>query len=169
MFAYQWNTTNGNILTGDNTLNPVVNQGGTYTLVVTNEVNGCTRQVSVTVTQDQSVPVASAGPDRVLNCYTPTLALQGTGSIGPGYTLAWSANPGGFSSGQNTMTPIVNQPGIYTLVITNTNTGCTSSDIVEVTSDFAPPVAQIVPPDVITCFLPNIVLDGGPSSTGPTV
>ena len=165
-FSYQWTTANGNILSGDNTLSPVVNQGGIYTLVVTNSSNGCTKSVSVNVTQDQSVPVASAGPDRVLNCFTPTLQLQGSGSIGPSYTLSWSANPGNISGGGNTMSPTVNQPGTYTLMITNTSTGCTSSDAVVVTSDFAVPTAQILPPSVLTCFNPTIQLDGSNSSTG---
>ena len=168
-FSYQWTTPNGNILSGDNTLNPVVNQGGNYILVVTNNTNGCTRQVSVNVTQDQSVPVANAGTDRVLNCITPTVQLSGTASLGPGYTFSWSANPGGFASGQNTLTPSINQPGTYTLIVTNNNTGCTSSDVVEVTSNFSTPTAQILPADPITCFVPVSVLDGSNSSSGSNI
>ena len=168
-FSYQWLTANGNITSGANTLNPVVNQGGTYTLVVTNNTNGCTRQVSVNVTQDQSVPLANAGPDRVLNCLIPSLQLSGSGTTGPGYTYVWSANPGGFTAGQNTLNPTVNQPGTYTLTISNNSTGCTSSDIVIVTSNFSVPIAQIIPPGVITCEFPTIVLDAGNSSVGPTI
>ncbi len=168
-FSYQWSTSSGNIVSGQTTLNPVVNQGGIYILVVTNNTNGCTKQVSVNVTQDQSVPQANAGPDRVLNCLIPSVQLAGSASSGPGYVFAWSASPGGFSSGQNSLTPTVNQPGTYTLVVTNNNTGCTSSDVVVVTSNFNTPVSQILPPAMITCAFPNIVLDGSNSTSGSMI
>lgn len=168
-FSYQWTTTNGNIISGDNTLQPVVNQGGTYVLVVTNNTNGCTRQVSVNVTQDQSVPQANAGADRLLNCLTQSVQLTGSGTTGPGYTIVWSANPGAFASGQNTLTPTVNQPGTYTLLVTNTNTGCTSSDVVVITSNFSTPVAQILVPGVITCESPSVELNGNNSTSGSMI
>lgn len=168
-FSYQWTSNNGNIVSGDNTLNPVVNQGGTYILVVTNNTNGCTKQVSVNVTQDQSVPIANAGIDRVLNCLAATVQLQGSGNIGAGYTLVWTASPGNFVFGQTTFTPTVNQPGTYTLVVTNTATGCTSSDVVEVSSNFSTPVAQILPPAIITCEFPTIEIDGSNSTSGSNI
>lgn len=168
-FSYQWTTTGGNIVSGATTLTPLVNQGGNYILVVTNNTNGCTRQASVNVVQDQSVPQANAGTDRLLNCQIPTVQLQGTASSGPGYSFAWTASPGGFASGQNTLTPTVNQPGNYTLVVTNSNTGCTSSDVVVVTSNFATPAALILTPDPINCNTPNTVLDGSGSTSGPEI
>lgn len=168
-FSYQWTTSNGNIISGNNTLNPIVNQGGTYTLIVTNNTNGCTRQVSVNVTQDQSVPQANAGSDRLLNCLTQSIQLTGSGTTGPGYSFAWSASPGAFASGQNTLTPTVNQPGTYTLLVTNTNTGCTSSDVVVITSNFSQPVAQISVPGVLTCEFPTLQLDGSNSTSGSMI
>lgn len=168
-FSYQWTTPNGNIVSGDQTLNPVVNLGGNYILVVTNETNGCTRQATVNVVQDQSVPQANAGTDRLLNCLIQTVQLQGSASMGPGYTFTWTANPGGFLNGQNTLTPTVNQPGTYTLQVTNNNTGCTSSDVVIVTSNFDTPSAEIVAPDPINCYVPNTVLDGSNSTSGPGI
>ncbi|MBK8424835.1 MAG: hypothetical protein IPL27_02120 [Lewinellaceae bacterium] len=168
-FSYQWTTANGNILSGNNTLNPIVNQGGTYVLIVTNNTNGCTKQVSVNVTQDQSVPQANAGSDRLLNCLTQSVQLTGSGTTGLGYTFAWSASPGAFVSGQNTLSPVVNQPGTYTLLVTNTNTGCTSSDVVVITSNFSQPVAQIIAPGMITCALPTLELDGSNSTSGSLI
>ena len=48
-FSYLWTTSNGNILNGNTTLNPSVDAAGTYTLLVTNNDNGCTAQNSITV------------------------------------------------------------------------------------------------------------------------
>jgi hypothetical protein len=168
-FSFEWLTNGGNIVSGANTLTPVVNQGGNYTIIVTNNTNGCTRQASVTVPQDQSVPQANAGNDRVINCLASSVQLTGSGTTGPGYTFAWTASPGGFQSGQNTLTPTVNQAGNYTLVITNTATGCTSSDNVQVTVNLNTPDAQILPPPVLSCVDNQVLIDATPSTAGPDI
>ena len=162
-FTYLWTSDDGNIVSGETTLNPVVNQGGTYTLLVTNAVNGCTKEVSVTVQQDQSVPNADAGEDLELNCFHPTVQLQGSGSTGSPYTRSWAASPGNIVNGGGTFNPTVNQPGVYILSVTNTATGCTSTDEVTVSSNFETPVAQIEPPAVLTCAVVEIELDASGS------
>jgi gliding motility-associated-like protein len=163
-FSYEWTTQDGSIVSGENTLNPVVNAAGTYTLVVTNTVNGCTAQTSVTVNADQGVPFANAGPGFVLNCYTPTVTLQGSGSTGQGFSVQWTANPGNIVSGANTFSPTVNQPGLYFIVVSNAANGCTSQDAVEVTQNFNTPDAIIAAPGQITCYEPEIELDATPST-----
>ncbi|MBN2680978.1 MAG: hypothetical protein JXR58_00595, partial [Bacteroidales bacterium] len=66
-YSYSWSTAGGNIVSGGTTTSPVVNAAGTYTILVTNSANGCTASDVVTVTQDASLPTASAGVDQVLN------------------------------------------------------------------------------------------------------
>jgi len=166
-FTYEWTTNNGNILSGETTLNPMVDQPGAYTLVVTNTTNGCTKSVTVNVNANQNFPVAGIAQPQELNCFHPTIQLQGQASTGPNFTFAWSANPGNFVSGQNTLTPTVNQPGFYTLLVTNTSNGCTSDDVVEVTENFNTPVATIAPPAIITCDFPEIDIDASGSSQDP--
>jgi gliding motility-associated-like protein len=163
-FSYEWTTQNGNIVSGENTLNPVVNAAGVYTLLVTNTVNGCTAQASVTVNADQGIPFANAGPSFELNCYTPSVTLQGSGSSGQGIVVQWTANPGNIVSGANTFSPTVNQPGLYAIVVTNTVNGCTSEDFVEVTQNLSTPDAIISAPGAINCYEPEIDLDAGPST-----
>jgi gliding motility-associated-like protein len=166
-FTYEWITGgNANIVSGETTLNPVVDQPGTYTLVVTNTTNGCTKSVTVTVPANQNFPVANAGQPLVLNCLHPTVQLQGSGSTGAGFTLQWTPTPGNIVSGGNTFTPTVNQPGFYILVVTNTASGCTSEDVVEVTENFNVPEAVIAPPDQLNCYFPQIELDASASSQG---
>jgi gliding motility-associated-like protein len=48
-FTYQWSTDIGNIVSGLNTLTPQIDQQGNYTLVVTNEENGCTASDSAMI------------------------------------------------------------------------------------------------------------------------
>jgi len=164
-YTYQWTTSNGEILSGATTLMPTVDLPGTYTLVVTNTVNGCTTQDIVNVTTNQNLPVAAAGPDLQRTCTVSTLTINGSNStVGPGVQYLWTANPGHIVSGGTTMTPIVNQAGVYTLQITNTNTGCTDTDEVIVTDNIVNPVPVIVPPLQITCFNPSVGLDASGST-----
>jgi len=166
-FTYEWTTGNGNIVSGETTLNPVIDQPGAYTLVVTNQNNGCTRTVTVNVNSNQNFPNVSAGPEYLLNCVNPSLHLQGSGSSGPGFVIQWTANPGNIVSGANTYSPTINQPGIYYVVVTNTANGCTAEDFVQIEANFDQPVAVIAAPDVINCYNPVIELDASGSSQGP--
>jgi SprB repeat/Calx-beta domain len=167
--TYQWGTNNGNIVSGDNTLTPEINQGGTYTITVTNNDNGCTRTASVTVPANNAVPIANAGPPRTRNCITPTLSIAGSGSTGPNFTYQWTASPGNIVSGANTLNPTINQAGCYTLVVTNTTNNCTSEDQVCIEDNFDTPEAVLAPPLVIDCNNPTIEIDGTASTQPPGI
>ncbi|HAD13408.1 MAG TPA: hypothetical protein DCF33_13355, partial [Saprospirales bacterium] len=55
-FTYLWATANGNIVSGANTLSPVVDQAGDYLLTVTNTLDGCTKTDMVTIHPGTLVP-----------------------------------------------------------------------------------------------------------------
>ncbi len=165
-FTYQWS--GPSIVGGGNTLTPVVNQPGTYTLTVTNTTTGCVNTAMVNVSQNITPPVAEAGPTFQLDCGSPTLQLNGAGSsAGPGFTYLWTGP--GVISGANTLTPTVNQPGLYTLTVTNVGNGCIATDQVNVTASFLPPFATAAQPPPITCAVPQVQLNGNGSSTGPNM
>src|SRR5690606_16705538 len=80
--TYSWAASNGgNISSGGTTSSPVVNSAGDYTLTLT-QSNGCTDVITVSVTADASVPVASIAAPGILNCVNATLVLDGSGSSG---------------------------------------------------------------------------------------
>ncbi|NMC37924.1 MAG: DUF11 domain-containing protein, partial [Bacteroidales bacterium] len=58
----------GNIVSGATTATPLVNAAGTYTLTVTDPTNGCTATDVAVVTVSNTLPNASAGPDKQLTC-----------------------------------------------------------------------------------------------------
>ena len=62
--------------------NPMVLQAGTYTVTVTNTLNGCTNTATTAVTLNNTNPTASAGPNDTLTCTLPNLLLPGTGDGG---------------------------------------------------------------------------------------
>jgi len=73
IFTYSWSTLNGNILSGGNTLNPNVNEPGTYTLTVVNITNGCSSSASVVVTGGGTLCSEINGrvfQDTMANCQT---------------------------------------------------------------------------------------------------
>ncbi len=98
---------------------------GTYNVVLTNTATGCTNTASTTVVvnANPTVSAANSGP----HCAGSTLNLSATGAGGTQY--AWS--------GPNVYTSALEDPsivnaqtdnsGIYTVVLTNTTTGCTAS------------------------------------------
>ncbi|MBL7807632.1 MAG: SprB repeat-containing protein [Saprospiraceae bacterium] len=55
-FQFLWTTANGNIVSGANTLSPVVDQPGDYLLTVTNALDGCTKTDMVTIHPGTLVP-----------------------------------------------------------------------------------------------------------------
>ena len=80
-FSSHWTASpGGNIVSGQNTLNPTVNAPASYTLVVTNTINACTASVTVPVVADTNIVVAVANAPDTLNCVLHTTTLNTIGS-----------------------------------------------------------------------------------------
>jgi hypothetical protein len=150
------------IVSGGNTLTPVVNATGTYTLTVTSNANGCTATDAVEVNANTMAPTADAGAVQTLLCNPNTVQLSGSASANT--NVQWSGP--GIVSGGNTLTPTVNQTGVYTLTVTNPSNGCTSDDTTTVTASMALPQANAGPPQEITCLALSAQFQGS-ASTGP--
>ncbi|MBL7810339.1 MAG: gliding motility-associated C-terminal domain-containing protein, partial [Saprospiraceae bacterium] len=115
-----------------NGANLPVSTAGVYYLFAINPQNQCANAVSVNVVADQVVPTALAGTPITLDCAGAPGILTGSASGGSGLQFAWSTTDGHLVSGVNTASAVVNQPGIYQLLVTNLNNGCTDSDLVAV-------------------------------------
>ena len=167
-FSYTWVASPGNIVSGNNTLNPVVNQAGTYILTVQNTTNGCTATASSTVAGNNALPTALAGPNATLTCAATNVTLDGSGSSSGGnFTYLWTASPGGIIlGGETTPNPIVSATGTYTLLVTNTQNGCTSTDVAVVDNNLTPPSASVGVPGLITCTISQVTLNGSASTPG---
>lgn len=165
--TYLWSTSSGTIISGATTLNPFVGSAGTYVLEVTSTINGCIATDQVIVVGDDDTPVVQIILSDTLDCLTNTLALDASGSTsGMDYNLVWSTSGGQFVSGTNGLLPVVDQPGVYTLEITDTTNGCNSSASVTVIQDTLVPVAAIMPPVELNCQVIDQVLNGSGSSQG---
>ncbi|MEL6355359.1 MAG: hypothetical protein AAFQ37_00345, partial [Bacteroidota bacterium] len=119
--TFLWTTTDCNIFIGDEDVQfPRVIGTGTYVLTVDN--GGCTDTDSLTVI-DPVLPTATVPAEIELSC-TTTTTIDGTnGSQMDNATYLWLFE-GDTIPGENTLILSVTQPGVYTLEITDTSTGC---------------------------------------------
>ena len=166
-FVYNWSTIEGNIIAVVGGTNVLVNEAGWYFLEVMNMTNGCTALDSVEVLQDTSLPIADAGVDTTLNCYSEVIVLDGTNSSSGGsLEYLWTTDDGNILLGDTTLTPTVDSIGTYTLTIVDPLNNCSVSSSIEVTEDFASPISAIITPSVLNCIDTVIILDGSFSSIG---
>lgn len=167
---YEWETLNGNILSGDQTLNPIVDQAGIYELTVWNTVTDCESVDTIIILENLKVPTAEAGLDHHLTCTNTLATLDGSNSsTGSEISYQWQTQNGNFVSMTNTLISSADEPGQYTLLVTNITNGCTAIDEVTVTQDISIPLTQIEEPADFTCATSFVQLDGSASSSGANI
>lgn len=141
--TYTWVPPVGSsISSGGNTANASANGSGTYTLNVTNAVNGCTNTNVVAVATQTVKPVAVINSTPVITCNTPTVTING--APGAGVTYTWSG--GTISGSANNANVNVTAAAVYSLAVTSTSNGCTSTSAatVNITSNLATPALAVV-------------------------
>ena len=151
--SYNWSPATGlsNTNTAQTTASP--SQTTTYTLVVSNSSTSCTAQDQVEVKVNQN-PIANAGPDKPV-CSGNAVSI-GSPAVS-GYNYTWTPNNGLNSNiiAQPDASPSANIT--YTLNVSDGNTGCVASDMIEVTVNQSP--SFDAGPDKVIC-------SGGSASIG---
>ena len=161
--TYSW--TGPGIVSGGTTATPTVNAAGNYTITVTNPANGCTATSSVLVSSNTTPPTANAGAPQTLTCASSSVVLDGSASsVGVNFTYNW-AGPG-IVSGGTTTAPTVNAAGTYTITVTNTSNGCTSSSQVTVSITVSTPDASAGSDLLLPCNTSSIFIVGSSITPG---
>ncbi|MEQ1745463.1 MAG: choice-of-anchor V domain-containing protein [Saprospiraceae bacterium] len=140
--TFAWSGPNGFTSTQQN---PSANTAGTYTVVVTNTANGCTKTATASVTQNVTPPSASATAE-TLTCADTMAQITTTTNANPG-TFAWSG-PNGFTSSMQNPNALI--AGTYTVIVTSGANGCTNTATVAVAQNTTPPTASATA-ETITC------------------
>ncbi len=139
-----------------------VSMGGTYLLVVTSAVNGCTNTQSVDVVENIEPPMIQDIQGGTIDCLSGSLSLSVSASPS-NVTFQW-AGPNGFQS--NMKTPIVSVPGVYTVTVTREN-GCTVQQSVEVDqSSDVPENVQVSYTDILDCNHPSTQVQVSSTTSG---
>ena len=127
-FIYEWITNDGNIVQGETTLNPTVDNAGTYILVVTNMDSGCTASDEVMVTGGGGL-VVDIGEDTFFPCNASEMVIVGDViPTGVGLTYLWTTFDGLINSGGTTISPTIGSIGTYALTIDDPINGCVGYD-----------------------------------------
>ncbi len=152
--SFNWSSNTGSFCAATDSIASCANAPGMYTLAVTNTFNGVpfTSTCQVQVLQNITAPTANAGADRNLTCQDTLLQLDGSASsAGPQFNHLWTANPGNILSGGSSPIATVDAAGSYTLMVTDSNNGCTATDVVMVSWDTLHPMADAGPGTQLTC------------------
>jgi hypothetical protein len=166
-YTYQWAASNGGAITGGaNTLTPTINQAGTYTLTVRNTANGCSSVVQTTATTNQTPPIALIANPQTLTCAVVQTTLNANASSTGNMDYDWITQGGNFLDLSNPRLPVINAPGIYQLLLTNLDNGCTASAAVQVNQNIQLPNAEAGAAVLLTCANPSLQLNGAGSSAG---
>ena len=161
--SWSWITAGGQIVTAKNIPNPKVVKAGTYTLTLTDDVNGCTRVKDIDVTENTTAPVVFV--DNNVNDITCSRdevdLLANTNASDSSYE--WSTTGTGNIVNRYTATPAVDAPGWYTVEITDNNNGCSAEDSVYVDEDKGTPDLFVDPVKDISCSRSSVELQAGSS------
>lgn len=149
------NGTGNTFLWSNGTTGPIntVTTPGVYTVTVTTAL-GCQYQQSVTVAMDPIIIVNILPPSQTITCLVTEITLDATASVyQSGATFLWTATAGGsIVSGANTLNPVVNAGGTYTLTITSaTPSGCVKQSSVTVIQNTTPPPVSLIATAIIIC------------------
>ena len=112
-------------------LSPLVDQAGTYVVVVTDLLNNCSTETSVLIETDYSQPLIDAGLDVVIPCYEESTSLSGTVlDASLDVAVQWFTTSGLILEGGSTTTPEIAQEGVYSFSVVDLGNGCSSLDSV---------------------------------------
>ena len=168
--SYSWSPSTGIVAGTGTTANPVFNAAGTYSVIVTNTVSGCSSNAAsnvVTVTLNNTIPtiaLTSGTNNGTITCTNTFVTISPTVTPNSNLTYTWS--PSGVTS-STLSSATFTASGVYTLAVTNTLTGCVTSSTASANSftviaNNTPPtfVLGTAPSVTATCAVPSVNLSG---------
>lgn len=160
-----WSTTSGNIVSGINTTQPIVDQKGWYVIHIMNQTNGCENLDSLFVDENILAPFAILGPDLIFSCADSVKTIDGsTSSAGASIIYQWSSLNGNIQSGSSTNKIVVTSPGTYQFIVQDILNGCSDTAFINVNPDNNKPKVTIASPDTLSCLNQEIILSASASS-----
>ncbi len=128
--SFEWNTSNGQINSDPSLSEILVDQAGTYELVVANLENGCTMDFKMEIQEDFTIPNIDAGNDFEIDCDFMSINLNGTIRDDGNFETEWFTQQGQINGSNSTLEPLINEAGLYYLHVLNKENGCQSIDSV---------------------------------------
>jgi gliding motility-associated-like protein len=155
--TYSWS--GPGIIGGAGTQTITVNQGGSYSVVVTN-TNGCTSSLNNAVVANNATINPNATVTNSVDCVSSTATINTAPTPTTGsYSYTWTGPAvNGATTSAVAVSPSVNTS--YTVLVMNPVNGCTATQVVNVTANTIPPSGLGVNPSTFTlsCATPTTVL-----------
>ncbi|MFK8005241.1 MAG: T9SS type A sorting domain-containing protein [Saprospiraceae bacterium] len=151
-YTYSWTTTNGNIISGGDTPNPLVNSVGEYELMIFDLVNNCSNSDTIVVMEFEDVLIVDSVFQRIctssvnFDLNATTLAFES-----PDFTYLWTTSDGNIVNNENKRIPKIDELGTYNITFTDTVSGCVIMDEVIVADTVVPPIPLIIVDGYFTC------------------
>ncbi|KAA3633253.1 MAG: hypothetical protein DWQ02_13475, partial [Bacteroidetes bacterium] len=161
-----WSGDSGQMIEAADQLEAVVFEAGTYYLEVTNTNNNCSSIDSLVVDLDENLPMVDAGMDTVLTCAVSSIILAGSAvTTSDDNSFLWTTDQGNIISGDTIANPVIDEPGVYYLEVTDNANGCMSMDSLVVIDNVLLPTAVVASVDMLelTCLVDSIAVDGSGS------
>jgi hypothetical protein len=122
---------------------------GLYTFTYSfNNQAPCPNTSSEVFVRVNEIPVADAGTDKNIDCVVRSISIGGNSTTGATIIYKWTLNSDSIG---NTRTITASTGGVYTIEVTNTETGCKDADDVRVIQSDDLPVFEIDSSNV-RCF-----------------
>ncbi len=151
--AISWSASaGGNIVSGANTLSPIVNSAGNYTCTITsNLANGCSNQASINVINNNNPPIITLTATKITICKGENVVLTATGA----QTYTWTGLTG------NGNTQIVSPTIATTYTVTGIGAnGCTAVNPATISINVVPKITSTLS-DGEFCIGTPVILDAG--------
>ncbi|HEY9170307.1 MAG TPA: gliding motility-associated C-terminal domain-containing protein, partial [Lutibacter sp.] len=152
--SYLWNT-------GATTATIEVMASGEYTVKVTDISSGCSTTETVTVAGDSAPPTASISGNATLTCSTESVTLTATATVQGTASYLWN-------TGATTATIEVTAPGEYSVVVLDSENGCTATTTTTVVQNIRPPAVSISGSTELTCNVTSTLLNASGSTVEGT-
>lgn len=168
LITFDWRDENDVLLGAAPTL--PVTLPGSYTLLVTRTEGPlvCTARDTAIVTANQIHPVADAGLPDTLTCVSLLITLGGpNSSTGPGISYQWTTANGHFAGPSDILQAQADQPGDYTLIVSDGLNGCKDTAFVTIAIDTIDPVVTLGETFRLNCAINQDTLFGQALAAGP--
>lgn len=157
--SFDWSTSNGIIVGNSNQKNIKAGAPGIYKLTVTDQNNFCTSFKDIQIVEDKAIPVALSTTNDILTCVKKDALLDSKGSsAGANIIFTWKDNNGNVIGNNSTIT--VNKIGKYILEVKDNSNNCIKLDTVDVIEDMKTPNIDAGNPQLLTCKLNQLNLNG---------
>jgi len=152
------NTLSYNWSTGASAAQITITSDGTYTVTVTDGQNGCESIENIVITSDTQAPAISlVASDTQLDCDTDAIMLDAGTSVGNSFSYIWS-------TGEDVVQIIVENPDTYTVTVTDGTNGCTTVESIVIEEDIQAPTVVIDPSnDQLDCSATTVTLNASGS------